>query len=122
MATTLIGELLFAPSSRASPAGSATLWRNGEKIHWPSSSSTASAPAGEEKPLHTKERESLLKLVIGMAAAYHGYDRTVDRSEIPGEIVSELNRVGLSIDVGTVRKFLKQGLQLLPKATGEEEH
>jgi len=90
---------------------------------WPSSPQFVNpgSDGPDEKPLHTKERESLLKLVIGMATAYHGYDPSADRSEIPGQIVSELDRVGLSIDIGTVRKFLKQGLELLPKATNEED-
>jgi hypothetical protein len=68
----------------------------------------------EDKPLPTKERESLLKLVIGMAMAYHGYDPQAAKSEVPNLIVADLDKLGLSIDVGTVRKYLKQGLELVP--------
>lgn len=38
------------------------------------------AQATAEKPLGTTERNTLLKLVIGMATAYHGYDRLYDET------------------------------------------
>lgn len=75
----------------------------------------------DEKPLHTKERDSLLKLVIGMAKSGYAYDQSAAKSHVPGEIVLDLDKLGLKIDVGTVRKYLKEGLDLLPSAISEHD-
>ena len=74
-----------------------------------------------EKPLHTKERESLLKLVIGMAKAGYKYNPSAAKSDVPGKIVSDLNLLGLKLDVGTVRKYLEQGLEFLPSDIDEHD-
>lgn len=68
------------------------------------------APA---KQANAKEIESLLKLVIAMAIKGYRFDPK-KRSSIPREIVSDVEQVGLSIDEDTVRKWLKQGVELLP--------
>jgi hypothetical protein len=70
----------------------------------------------DDKPLHTKERESLLKLVIGMAIKGYTYDPSAAKSDAPGEIVEDLAECGLEIDPDTVRKYLKMGAELLPRA------
>jgi hypothetical protein len=75
----------------------------------------------DEKPLHTKERESLLKMVIGMAMKGYSYDPSTARSDVPGQIVSDLAELGLKIDEGTVRKFLKQGRDLVESNIIEQE-
>ena len=67
-----------------------------------------------EKPLSTRERDSLLKLVIGMAVGGYGYVPTANRSEQPAMIEADLARLGLSLDVDTIRKWLKRGAELLP--------
>jgi hypothetical protein len=90
---------------------------------WQSRSAGPANPAPrspEEIPFHTKERESLLKLVIGMAVGGYGYDRSA-KSKIPGQIASDLDELGLRLDVDTVRKFLKQGLELVPRTSLEED-
>lgn len=66
------------------------------------------------KGLSTKERESLLKLVIGMAVDGYGYDPSTGRSPIPTEIASQLAMRGIPLDPDTVRKYLKEAGQLLP--------
>jgi hypothetical protein len=68
-----------------------------------------------EKPLGTRERESLLKLVIGLAMGGYGYDPKATRSEKPSEIASDLAARGLALDVDTVRKWLAQARELLPR-------
>ena len=67
-----------------------------------------------EKPLSTRERDSLLKLVIGMAVGGYGYVPTANRSEQPAMIEADLARLGLSLDVDTIRKWLKRGAEFLP--------
>jgi hypothetical protein len=64
--------------------------------------------------LNTKERESLLKLVIGMAVGGYGYNRSSAKSGVPQEIANDLALNGLRLDVDTVRKYLQQGSVLLP--------
>ena len=73
---------------------------------------------GAEKPLGTRERDSLLKLVIGMAIGGYGFDPKVARSEKPAEITSDLAANGLTLDVDTVRKWLAQARELLPRDQG----
>jgi hypothetical protein len=68
-----------------------------------------------EKPLGTRERESLLKLIIGMALGGYGYDPIAGRSEQPAQIATDLATAGVPLDVDTVRKWLKQGADLLPR-------
>src|SRR5262249_47498487 len=43
-----------------------------------------------EKPLGTRERDTLLKLVIGLAIGGYGYDPKAGRSEKPTEIATDL--------------------------------
>ena len=67
-----------------------------------------------EKPLGTRERDSLLKLVIGMAMGGYGYVPSANRSDQPATIEADLARLGVSLDVDTIRKWLKRGAELLP--------
>lgn len=66
------------------------------------------------KDLHTKERETLLKLVIGMAVDGYGYDPGLNRSPIPRELADILDAKGISLDPDTVRKWLKEAAEILP--------
>lgn len=70
--------------------------------------------ASSEKSLGARERESLLKLVIGMAVRGYGYDRTASKSSQTTEIASDLELSGVSLDVDTVRKWLRMAAELLP--------
>lgn len=74
----------------------------------------SSRPSEEAGSLNTKEKESLLKLVIGMAVAAYRYNPQAARSDIPTEIVNDLIRAGVPLDADTVRKFLRLGAKLLP--------
>jgi hypothetical protein len=58
--------------------------------------------------LRSKERDSLLKLVLGMAVDGYGYDPKASRSPVPREIADCLELLGLSIDEDTVRKWLNE--------------
>lgn len=67
-----------------------------------------------EQALHTKEKESLLKLVIGMAVEQYAYNPKAARSDTVKNIASDLAHLGISLDIGTIRKFLRKGTDLLP--------
>lgn len=78
------------------------------------------APAPKEKPIHTKERDSLLKLFIGMAVANYGLDTVISGELKASEICSDiLLQTGISIDEDTVRKYLKKSRLLLPELETE---
>ena len=68
----------------------------------------------EKGQLGTKERESLLKIIIGMARGGYVYDPKLNRSAVPQEIASDLAKHGVPLDVDTVRKWLKEAAEFLP--------
>lgn len=68
-----------------------------------------------EKVLGTRERETLLKIVIGMAVGGYGYSLERSKSEIPRQISDDLNKIGLSVTDETIRKYLNQALELIPR-------
>ncbi|MEI6534777.1 MAG: hypothetical protein WCN98_05505 [Verrucomicrobiaceae bacterium] len=73
------------------------------------------AAAKSERALSTRERTSLLTLVIGMAIKGYTYDPASPRNKAIPEIASDLNELGLSLDQDTVRKYLNEGKELLPR-------
>lgn len=73
-------------------------------------SNSATPPKG----LSTKERQTLLKLIIGMAVGGYGYDPKSMRSGNFAEIASDLNKLGLSLDEDTIRKWLRSAADVLP--------
>lgn len=62
----------------------------------------------------SRERQSLLRLVIGMAINGYGYIPTAARTRTAQEISSDLQLLGLSMDEDTVRKYLNEAKDLLP--------
>jgi uncharacterized small protein (DUF1192 family) len=78
-------------------------------------------PAKAEKPLGAKERESLLKLVIGMAVRGYGFDPKAARTSTAKEISSDLELNGVALDEDTVRKYLAEAKQLLPGDETEQK-
>jgi hypothetical protein len=67
----------------------------------------------------TRERDSLLKLVIGMALGYYGYDPTATRTTTSREIANDLQKYRLSLDEDTIRKYLNEAKELLPPKESE---
>jgi len=57
--------------------------------------------------LGTRERDTLLKLVIGMAIGGYGHVPMAAKSKATAEIASDLEAAGVAVDVDTVRKWLK---------------
>lgn len=66
------------------------------------------------RELGSRERDSLLKLVIAMATGGYGYNPKAGRSSTATEITNDLQSVGLSLDQDTVRRYLAEGRELLP--------
>lgn len=67
-----------------------------------------------EKLLETRERQTLLKMVIGMAIDGYGYDPKANKSPVPKEIADALILKGIAVSDDTVRKRLNEGKELLP--------
>ena len=75
-------------------------------------SQAAVAPSAE---LSTRERNSLLKLVIGMAVGGYAYDPKRERNEAIKDIANDLDSLGIGMDVKTIRKWLREGVEILPR-------
>lgn len=71
--------------------------------------------------LGTRERESLLKLVIGMAVKAYCYDPKATRSDSIKEIADDLTTAGVPLDVDTVRKYVTEARELLPPPETEKK-
>lgn len=71
----------------------------------------------KDKSLPTKERETMLKLIIGMAIDGYGYDLLAAKSPLTGEgedsLHAHLQLHGISVDPDTIRKYLKEAKALL---------
>lgn len=74
-----------------------------------------------EKPIGARERDSFLKLVIGMAIKGYSFDPKSGRSTTAKEISSDLALIGLAMDEDTVRKYLAEAKQLLPSDGTERD-
>jgi|GEM_PF-6930219 len=72
------------------------------------------AGADLDKHLGAREKDTLLKLVIGLAIGGYGYDPKAAKNMATQEIVNDLRLRGISMDADTVKKWLKQGALLLP--------
>ena len=80
---------------------------------------TAIADKVIANPASTKERESLLKLVIGMAVKGYGFDPKAKKSPITNDIENDLALLGISLTHDTIRKYLTEATKHLPLETPE---
>jgi hypothetical protein len=84
-------------------------WAQGKLIPIPADGDVA-RPANS--PLHGSERDSLLKMVLGMAMSTYDYKPGTERNRATGEnkgsISDDLHQRGLTLDADTVRKFIKE--------------
>jgi hypothetical protein len=74
----------------------------------------ASAKSASSRGGATRERESLLKLVIGMAVRGYKYQPGSARSDATSDIANDLEHQGIALDADTIRKYLRDGAALLP--------
>ncbi|MEO6561662.1 MAG: hypothetical protein ABIN99_01260 [Nitrosospira sp.] len=82
--------------------------------------SIGASNSSKEKPLLGTERDSLLKLVIGMAIKGYGYDpSSTKKSTTVSEIERDLAELGIELTDDTIRKYLKEAIsKLAPKVEG----
>lgn len=67
------------------------------------------------KEINTKERTTLLKIIIGMAKDGYGYEPTATRSPLPKELEGILDNLGIPVSDDTIRKWLKEASEYLPQ-------
>ena len=72
-------------------------------------------------PISERERESLLKLVIGMAKGGYGYDPKAPRSTTAKDVASDLLLNGVPLSEDTVRKYMREAANLLPLDEDEQK-
>lgn len=76
-----------------------------------------SAPS-DQQGLGMRERDSLLKMVLGMAMEQYAHDPYAKRTETAGHIESDIASIGLTLDQDTIRKYLKEARErFLPTET-----
>ena len=61
-----------------------------------------------DSTLNTRERDTLLKLVIGMAIKGYKYEPFASKSTVTKEIADDLAALDISVSDDTIRKYLKQ--------------
>lgn len=71
--------------------------------------------------LTTREVESVLKLVIGMAVQGYRYAPSASRNAATKDIADDLEKLGIGLDVDTVRKWLQRAGDHLPRKGIETE-
>ncbi|MEA1940672.1 MAG: hypothetical protein U9P68_00345 [Pseudomonadota bacterium] len=74
------------------------------------------APASKSQSAVTRERNTLLKLVLGLAMDCHGYRPHAPRSSTAGEIASALEVQGITVSEDTIRKYLGEAAEFAPPA------
>lgn len=67
------------------------------------------------KSAHTKEKNTLLKIVIGMAVSKYKHDPKKQRTDTVSQIQHDLDLLGINLDADTIREWLKKSEKFLPK-------
>lgn len=73
-----------------------------------------------DNELSVKERNTVLKIIIGMAIKGYSYNPNKKRNPTAKEITSDLDLLGLPIDEDTVRRWLKDATEQLPDNWDQE--
>jgi len=68
----------------------------------------------ELNELDLRERNTVLKIIIGMAIKGYSFNPNKKRNPTAKEITSDISLLGLSIDEDTVRRWLKEACEKLP--------
>ena len=81
---------------------------------------TEQKPKADLPPnLNPRVKDTLLKMIIGMAIDSYGFVPTQARSPFPGELSGILIGQGLDVTDETIRNYLKQAAALLPPPIGD---
>ena len=70
-----------------------------------------------ERRLLTRERETVLKIIIGMAIKGYGHNPQASRNSTAGEVSSDLTLLGIPVSDDTILKYLKEAAEILPPDT-----
>lgn len=86
----------------------------------PIAAETVDSTAAESRPkvenaLGNKERDNLLRVIVGMAIRGYGYDPGAAKSITVGEILKDLDFLGIQLGDDTIRRYLKEGSTLIPR-------
>lgn len=65
-----------------------------------------------EKKLDTRERESLLKIILAISLDFYGFNPKALRSKTTTDIEDAILKTGLKLDADTIRKHLKAATEL----------
>lgn len=71
----------------------------------------AETPDIKTADLSTREKNNLLRAVLGMAMAGYKYDPAAYRNEAVPEIVEDLRARGLAVGADTIRKWLSEAIE-----------
>lgn len=69
---------------------------------------TSKPEEGQDAKMNTKEKDSLLKLVLAMAVRKYGYDPNALKNDAIKKIGADLDKEELKLDDDTIRKWLKE--------------
>lgn len=69
----------------------------------------------EMNNISTRERQTLYKMIIGMAKDAYGFDPDASRSPFPKDLEGILDGLGISVSDDTIRKKLKEASEFLPR-------
>ncbi len=76
------------------------------------------APSQKERLLKTNERNTLYKLIIGMAVENYRYNPNLLKSSAVTNIASALQRANVPLSDDTIRNKLREAAELLPEPVG----
>ncbi len=74
-----------------------------------------------KKPLGTRERNTLYKMILGMAVKGDGYDPEASKSDVPKEIEGDLALLNINLTAETIREYLKKAYSEFPVSTERPE-
>lgn len=114
------GDRMYAHARFFAPK-SATEWASSRFSDFPFKPAdfglTRDSPADAERELSTRERDSVLRILYGMACAEpYRYDPSAARNEATAIIASATAAAGCAVDADTVRKYLKEAADKFGKA------
>ncbi len=90
-----------------------------QAAQWAAALDEAQKANNLDKPLTTRERETLLTIVLGMAVGGYGYQPRGARSSTAREISDDVTKAGLSVSDDTIRKYLREATELAPPVETE---
>jgi hypothetical protein len=70
--------------------------------------------------LSNSEKGSMLKMIAAMACEQYGFDPTAVRSQAVSSLRQDLDSVGLPLDDKTIRKWLREACEMVPKEYWEK--